>query len=68
MAQNRMSIAAGGETREPANAMAESSPLSPAWIRFIAFCRSVKHGEVQSVKIQDGVPVLAEMVARKIRF
>ena len=42
--------------------------LSPAWRDFIRFCADLKHGEIERLSIQDGVPVLAEITKRKIRF
>jgi hypothetical protein len=44
-------------------------PLLPKqWQAFIAFCRELGHGELQVLKIQDGLPVLAEIVSKKVRF
>jgi len=42
--------------------------LSPAWWAFIRHCESMGHGEIERVKIQDGVPVLAEISRTKVRF
>jgi hypothetical protein len=42
--------------------------LHPAWIEFIRFCRQMRHGEIDQLKIQDGVPMLAETVRRKVKF
>ncbi len=42
--------------------------LNPAWIAFIRYCAELQHGEIELLKIQDGVPVLAEVVKRKIKF
>jgi hypothetical protein len=47
----------------------ESEPLlHPAWIAFLRFCRELKHGEIERLAIQDGLPVLAEMTKKKIKF
>jgi hypothetical protein len=43
-------------------------PLPPAWREFIRFCRELKHGEIERLSIQDGVPVLAEVTRRKVKF
>jgi hypothetical protein len=40
----------------------------PAWIAFIRFCRDLKHGEIERLAIQDGVPVLATLTRQKIKF
>ncbi|HKE27787.1 MAG TPA: hypothetical protein VKB88_35770 [Bryobacteraceae bacterium] len=42
--------------------------LSPAWREFIRFCRELRHGEIERLSIQDGVPVLAELTKKKVRF
>jgi hypothetical protein len=42
--------------------------LPPAWREFIRFCRDLKHGEIERLSIQDGVPVLAEITKRKVKF
>jgi len=42
--------------------------LSPAWRAFIRYCRDLRHGEIERLSIQDGVPVLAEVTKRKIKF
>jgi hypothetical protein len=47
---------------------AKEQSLPPAWREFIRFCRDLRHGEIERLNIQDGVPVLAEVITRKIRF
>ena len=42
--------------------------LPPAWREFIRFCRDLRHGEIERLNIQDGVPVLGEVITRKIKF
>lgn len=42
--------------------------ICPAWIRFIVYCKTLGHGEIDKLKIQDGVPVLAEKVVQKTKF
>ena len=48
----------------------ESEPLllHPAWVAFVRFRRELKHGEIERLAIQDGLPVLAEMTKKKIKF
>ena len=43
-------------------------PLPPAWDEFIRYCRELGHGEIERLFIQDGVPVLAEVITRKVKF
>ena len=49
------------ESREP-------GALHPAWKAFIRYCRELQHGEIEQLKIQDGLPVLAEITRKKIKF
>jgi hypothetical protein len=43
-------------------------PVPPGWREFIRFCRELRHGEIERLSIQDGVPVLAEITRKKVRF
>lgn len=45
-----------------------ASALHPAWLAFFRFCAELKYGEIERLSIQDGLPVLAEMTKKKIRF
>lgn len=47
---------------------ARERELHPAWLEFIRFCRDLGHGELERLAIQDGLPVLAESVRKKVRF
>jgi len=42
--------------------------LHPTWRAFIRYCAELQHGEMESLKIQDGLPVLAEVVKKKVKF
>lgn len=42
--------------------------LHPAWAAFIRFCRDLKHGEIERLVVQDGLPVLAETTRKKVKF
>ena len=42
--------------------------LHPAWRAFIRYCEQLKHGEIEKLKIQDGLPVLAEVTTQKVKF
>ena len=42
--------------------------LHPAWIAFIGHCRELDFGEISQLKVQDGLPVMAEETKRKIKF
>lgn len=42
--------------------------LHPNWRSFLRFCEELGHGEIERLKIQDGLPVLAEVTKKKIKF
>jgi len=42
--------------------------LHPAWREFIRFCLELRFGEIERLSIQDGLPVLAEVTKRKVKF
>ena len=42
--------------------------LHPAWRAFLRFCLELGHGEIERLKIQDGLPVIAEVTRQKIKF
>ena len=46
----------------------DASPLHPTWRAFILYCTELRHGEIELLKIQDGLPMLAEAVKKKVRF
>ena len=38
------------------------------WARLIRYCQQLGHGEIEKLKIQDGVPVIADVVREKVKF
>jgi hypothetical protein len=42
--------------------------VSEEWARLIKFCQELGHGEIEKLKIQDGVPVIADVVREKVKF
>jgi hypothetical protein len=42
--------------------------IHPAWYSFIKYCEKLRFGEIERLKIQDGIPMIAEEVKRKIKF
>ena len=42
--------------------------LHPAWVAFIRYCQELGFGEISQLKVQDGIPVMAEETRRKIKF
>ena len=42
--------------------------LHSAWLKFIRYCAQLGHGEIENLKIQNGLPMMAEMAIKKIKF
>lgn len=42
--------------------------IHPVWYSFIKYCETLKYGDIEKLKIQDGLPMIAEEVKRKIKF
>ena len=40
----------------------------PSWVRFIRYCEDLKFGELTRLQIQDGLPISAEYVKKKVKF
>jgi hypothetical protein len=53
--------------REPATAQPEG-PLHPAWRGLIKLCAEMRYGEIDRLTIQDGLPVIAEVTKKKVKF
>ena len=47
---------------------ATSSDLHAAWLQFIRYCTELGHGEIEKLKIQEGLPMIAELAVKKIKF
>jgi hypothetical protein len=46
----------------------QAAKSNAAWLAFIHYCQQLGHGEIEKLKIQDGLPVLAEQAFKKIKF
>jgi len=42
--------------------------IHPVWCSFIKYCEALGYGVIEKLKIQDGLPMLAEEVKKKIKF
>jgi hypothetical protein len=42
--------------------------IHPSWLRLMRYCSELGHGEIEKLKIQDGLPMVAEVTTRKIKF
>jgi hypothetical protein len=55
--------------REPLDfSAARIERLHSSWLAFIHYCAELQHGEIERLKIQDGLPVLAEVTRKKVKF
>jgi len=43
-------------------------PIPEEWARLIKFCQQLGHGELEKLNIQDGVPMIADIVREKVKF
>jgi hypothetical protein len=57
----------GTQARSPLEHAGERV-VHPAWLRLIRFCTELGHGEIAKLKIQDGLPVIADVTTRKVKF
>jgi len=42
--------------------------IHPIWYSFIKYCETLEYGEIDKLKIQDGLPVAAERTLKKTKF
>jgi hypothetical protein len=42
--------------------------IHPAWVALIEYCRKLDHGDIERLRIQNGIPVLAELITQKVKF
>jgi len=39
--------------------------VHPAWVALMRLCREIGFGEIERIKIQDGVPVMIEQTTKR---
>jgi hypothetical protein len=42
--------------------------LHPAWVTLIRHCQQMGYGEIERLKIQDGIPVMAEKSIQRLKL
>lgn len=42
--------------------------VHPIWYSFIKYCETLEYGEIDKLKIQDGLPVSADKALKKTKF
>ena len=45
-----------------------SDGVHPAWLKLMRYCAELGYGEIEKLKIQDGLPMAAEVTTRKVKF
>lgn len=60
--------AAGAQAGNASRNQQAHGSLHPAWEAFIRYCAELRHGELERLKIQDGLPMMAELATRKVKF
>ena len=54
--------------RSQSAAMTRADQLHPGWVALMRLCSELGHGEIERIKIQDGLPVLVELTRQKIKL
>jgi hypothetical protein len=57
-----------GKDRSCSQGPIVTSGLHTAWLHFIRYCTELGYGEIEKLKIQDGMPMMAEITVKKIKF
>ena len=69
MTKSRKSTTTGSEpVRRISHWHYDGGVLHPAWVAFIRHCQELGFGEISQLKVQDGIPVLAEETIKKVKF
>lgn len=67
MSERKNRPESNGNGTAPTTSGSDTS-LHPAWRAFVRYCQQMGHGEIERLKIQDGIPVLVEVSRQKIKF
>jgi len=57
-----------GKNRLYGRGAIDTPDLHTAWLQFIRYCTELGYGEIDKLKIQDGLPMIAELAVKKIKF
>jgi len=53
---------------EQSQANAALENLHPAWQKLINHCQKIGYGEIERLKIQDGIPVIIEKTIKRTKL
>ena len=56
------------DVAQTSSAPRANASVHPAWVRLMRYCAELGHGEIEKLKIQDGLPMAAEVTTRKVKF
>ena len=56
------------DDRRQQPAVTNAANLHLAWLQFIRYCSELEHGEIEKLKIQNGLPMIAELAVKKVKF
>jgi len=65
---SKLASVADAASRERSKCGSLVGPIHPAWSAFVRYCQDLGHGEIECLKIQDGLPVMAEVTKKKVKF
>jgi hypothetical protein len=65
---NHGGAAAGAMQQDQGSPKRTTVLLHPAWHTFIRYCAELRHGDIERLRIQDGLPIMAEETRKKVRF
>ena len=57
----------GSGAKDIGSALAQVQ-LHASWRALIRYCQDLQHGEIERLKIQNGLPVIAEVTTKKVKF
>ncbi len=57
-----------GQMPRSGSQILQSGIVHPAWTHLMQYCAELGHGEIEKLKIQDGLPMTAEVTTKKIKF
>lgn len=58
----------GGSVVLSEQKLPNSERLHPAWNDFIRYCEKLQFGDLEKVKIQNGLPIMVEVTTHKMKF
>jgi hypothetical protein len=57
-----------GLLKQPISHDRPGNSVHPAWLRLMRYCADLGYGEIEKLKIQDGLPMTAELTTKKVKF